>query len=391
MRPTIAEIARQVGCSPSTVSRAINSTAGVEPSLRRRILVALRAMDNKASEQTRAPRRGRPRGALGRTGAVQTIVFRPSEVEPLVVSAKSLFVEPLTEAATNMFFSPRFRLVMDFYRHVINGIVSVLSACGIKTIQRECTDLLDAGLLEEMRATKLFGTIIMGIPDPQVEEFTKLCGHPVVLADILGVDGVPVVAIDNTGAATQALAHLLELGHRRIGFVGNTDNPSFRERYNAYLGGMSAAGLAVQRNWHYCGSSHICGIADGIVPMLSGPGRPTAMLCACDHYAIGVFEAARICGLEIPRDLSIVGIDDVEAAAFTNPPLTTVRVPMVQLGACAADLLMRLKSGPRSMEILSNCEIRCRTTLVVRESTGPCAAEPAAKTAPRRRKVNAKA
>ncbi len=373
MKATIAEIAKAVGCSPATVSRAINGTAGVEPALRRRILVALRAAGATA-EAPAAPRRGRPRGALGRVGAVQVIVFRPGEMEPLVVSANTLSVGPLTETSTNLFLSPRFRLAMDFYRHVVNGIVSVLSAGGIKTIQRECGDLLGPALLEEIRSSKLCGILVMGLPNPQVAAFAAACGKPVVLVDILGFDGLPVVAIDNIGATKQALDHLLGLGHRRIGFVGSPDNPSFRERYNTYLGGMAAAGLPVNPRWHYQASSHIRGIAEGLQPILREARRPTAFLCACDHYAIGVFEAAQIAGVAIPGELSVVGIDDVEAASLTDPPLTTVRVPMVQLGACAADLLLRVTSGARTREILQGCEVRCRTELVVRGSTAPAPA-----------------
>lgn len=82
-----------------------------------------------------------------------------------------------------------------------------------------------------------------------------------------------------------------------------------------------------------------------------------------------MFEAARIAGIPIPGALSVVGIDDIEAASLTDPPLTTVRVPMVQLGACAADLLLRVTSGSRTREILQGCEVRCRTELVVRGST----------------------
>ena len=146
MKATIADIAKNVGCSPATVSRAINGTAGVEPALRRRILVALRAAGGPA-EKLSTPRRGRPRGALGRTGAVQIIVYRPGEMEPLVVSANTLSVGPLAVSATNLFFSPRFRLAMDFYRHVVNGIVSVLAASGIKT--RGSAELRDCAVPDE--------------------------------------------------------------------------------------------------------------------------------------------------------------------------------------------------------------------------------------------------
>jgi DNA-binding LacI/PurR family transcriptional regulator len=382
MSITLSEIARRVGCSPSTVSRALNATAGVAPQLRRRILVAARAVEKDGQASVR-PRRGRPRGALGKSGSVEIIVFRREAVEPLVLSASNLSIEPLTEASTNLFFSPRFRLVTDFYRHVINGIVSVLAANGMKTVQQVSNNLLDEALLAEIRASRLRGILLLGEPDQQVQAFAAACGCPVVLVDILGVSGPPVVAIDNVGGTLLALRHLLELGHRDIGFVGNPENPSFRERYLTYFGSLSEAGLTARPEWHYRGSGHIRDIADGLQPMLRARKRPTAILCACDHYAIGALEATRMAGLRTPHDVSVVGFDDIDAAPLTAPPLTTVRVPKIQLGACAADLLLRVASGSRAPEILQHCEIRCRTELVVRESTGPC---PEASLRPRRKR-----
>jgi DNA-binding LacI/PurR family transcriptional regulator len=373
MNITIADIANRVGCSPSTVSRALNGTAGVEPQLRRRILVAARALDSGGRDASEGPRRGRPRGSLRRAGTVNVIVFRREEVEPLILSANHLSVAPLTEATTNLFFSPRLRLVTDFYRHVINGIVSVLAANSIKSIQQIRNDLLDESFLDGLRASRPCGVLLLGEPDPQVQAFVDRCGCPVVLVDILGISGPPVVAIDNMMSVALALRHLLALGHRDIGFVGNPENPSFRERFLSFFGGMTEAGLSVSPEWHYRGSGHIRDIAEGLQPILKARRRPTAMLCACDHYAIGVFEAARIAALRIPEDLSVVGFDDIEAAPLMSPPLTTVRVPKIQLGACAADLLLRLTSANRAPEILQHCEVRCRTEMVIRASTGPAA------------------
>jgi len=371
MSVTVKDIARYVGCSPSTVSRALNNTAIVDPKLRRRILVAARALEATSASSDR-PRRGRPRGALGRAGTIEIIVFRREAVEPLVLSASSLQIEPLTETATNLFFSARFRLVTDFYRHVINGMVSVLAAHGLKSVQQVRNDLTDPDLLREVGSPRLCGVLLMGEPDPQVESFACACACPVVLVDILGVSGPPVVAIDNIGGTLLALRHLLELGHRRIGFIGNPDNPSFHERFLAYSAGLAEAGSAVRPEWHYRGACHIRDIAEGLQPILRAKHRPTAMLCACDHYAVGAYEAARMAGLRIPQDISITGFDDVDAAHLMSPPLTTLRVPKIQLGACAADLLLRLAPGNRAPDILRQCEIRCRTELIVRDSAGPC-------------------
>jgi len=219
------------------------------------------------------------------------------------------------------------------------------------------------------------GLLLLGEPDPQVQTFVDTCGVPAVLVDILGIGGPPAVSIDNMKSIALALRHLRDLGHRAIGFVGNPENPSFRERFLSFFGGMTEDGLTVRPEWHYRGSGHIRAIAEGLQPILKAKSRPTAMLCACDHYAIGVYEAARLAGLRIPEDLSVVGFDDIEAAPLMSPPLTTLRVPKIQLGACAADLLLRMTAGSRAPAILQHCEVRCRTELIVRASTSACQAE----------------
>lgn len=371
MRVTLTDIAHHAGCSPATVSRALNGTAGVDASLRARIRTAVKTLEESTgkSHGEAVTQRGRPRGSLRKSDAVDVIVFRRESVEPLTFSDSSLTVAPITDATPNLFFSPRFRLSTDFYRHIIDGIVSVLATTGLKAIQQVRNDLLDKDLLHELRTARHRGVLLLGEPDPQVQTFADTCGCPVVLVDILGVAGHPVVAIDNAGGIAQSLRHLLELGHREIGFAGNLANPSLRERFLAYCGGLTEAGLTVRAEWRYGGSGHIRDVADGVRPILSLKHRPTAFLCAGDYYAIGVLEAARSLGLRTPQDLSVIGFDDVDAAALSTPTLTTVRVPKIQLGACAADLLLRSSAGDAVPEIWKHCEVRCRTELAVRAST----------------------
>jgi DNA-binding LacI/PurR family transcriptional regulator len=369
MNVTLTDIANHAGCSPATVSRALNGTAGVDARLHARIVAAVKVLESPGCGN--APRRGRPRGSLRKSDAVDVIVFRREAVEPLTFSDSGLTVSPITDAEPNVFFSPRFRLATDFYRHIIDGIVSVLATAGLKTIQQVRNDLLEINFLHELRTARHRGVLLLGEPDPQVQTFADTCGCPVVLVDILGVAEHPVVAIDNAGGVAQSLRHLLELGHRDIGFAGTPDNPSLRERFLAYCGGMTEAGLTVRSDWRYGGVGHIRDVADGVRHILGRKRRPSAFLCAGDYYALGVLEAARSLGLRVPQDLSVAGFDDVDAAALSTPPLTTVRVPKIQLGACAADLLLRCGAGDGNPEIWQHCEVRCRTELAVRASAAP--------------------
>ncbi len=364
---TLTDIARHAGCSPATVSRALNGTAGVKPKLRGRILAAVKELGSGGGVGQGG--RGRPRGSLGKSDTVDVIVFRREPVEPVFVSNAGLTVAPMTDADPNSFFAPRFRLTTDFYRHIIEGIISVLSVGALKTVQHVRCDLLEAAFLHELRTARRRGVLLLGEPDPCVRAFIERCGRPVVLVDILGVPDCPVVTTDNAGGMARALAHLRALGHRDIAFAGHPDNPSFRERRHAYFGGLADAGLAIRPEWLYLGLGHVCDVTAGVIPILKRQARPSAFLCASDHYAMGVLQAAQALGLAVPRDLSVVGFDDIDAAPLLTPPLTTVRVPKIQIGACAADLLLRGTNGNGLDEAWHHCEVRCMPELAVRAST----------------------
>jgi LacI family xylobiose transport system transcriptional regulator len=101
--------------------------------------------------------------------------------------------------------------------------------------------------------------------------------------------------------------------------------------------------------------------------LLRSPDAPTAVLCGNDLQALGVYEAARQAGLRIPEDLSVVGFDDITAGRWSGPPLTTVRQPMVEMGATATQLVLALAAG----QPLAQTRIELATSLIVRDSTAP--------------------
>ena len=387
MSVTLTDIAQLAGCSPATVSRALNNTAGVDPKLRARILAAAKALEpnTRGNAKNAAAPRGRPRGSLRKSDAVDVVLFRREQVEPLILSDTGLTVAPITDAAPNLFFSPRFRLSTDFYRHIIEGIISVLEVQALKIVQQVRNNLLDEPFIHELRTARRRGVLLLGESDPDVQTFIERCGCPVVRVDILGASGCPVVAFDNAGGIELALRHLLKLGHRDIGFAGSSANPSFRERRLAYYAGMTEAGLPVNPEWQYEGPGHIKDVDAGIRHILRRKHRPTAFLCASDYFAMGVLQAAQTLGLRTPLDLSVVGFDDVDAAPLVTPPLTTVRVPKIQLGACAADLLLRSSTGDGLSEAWRHCEVRCLTELAVRASTHTPLKQPRKNTRERKR------
>ena len=379
MNATLKDIATRAHCSPATVSRAINGTAGVNSALLERIHAAMAELEARSASAAGGRHRGRPRGSVALSDTVDVVLFRNEGFEPVVYSDRGLVIASVEEEYPEKFNSPRLRLATDFYRNIIAGVTEELAKTGMQTNQRVCKDLLDEKLIARLNKSRHRGVLLMGSPDRSELEFIHRCTMPIVLIDILGVPGVPVVAVDNLGGISQSLQHLIALGHQRIGFAGNDQNPSLHIRYLAFCGGMTGAGLAVEPGWCLLEPGPIKQVFEQYVKILASPSRPTAVVCANDCFALGVLKAAEAAGLRVPEDLSVVGFDDMEVARMLSPPLTTVRVPTLEMGACAASILLRITEDPSQADTWRHAEVRCRTELVPRGTSCPPAKAKGAK------------
>jgi LacI family xylobiose transport system transcriptional regulator len=136
-------------------------------------------------------------------------------------------------------------------------------------------------------------------------------------------------------------------------------------RVSGYRSALDAAGIPFRPEYLVPGEFHQ---KDGIVggmKLLALPNRPTAVFAGGDLQALGVYEAARACGLSIPDDLSVVGYDDLPLAQWAGPPMTTIRQPIVEMAEQATGLVLRLSSGDAPERV----RVELATDLVVREST----------------------
>jgi LacI family transcriptional regulator len=193
-------------------------------------------------------------------------------------------------------------------------------------------------------------------------------GIPFVVVDHRGELGpdIPSVGATNWAGGRVATEHLLSLGHRRIAII--TGTPALgcsRERLSGYRAALEMAGVAFdpalcrEGDFQYeSGYRETCALLE-----LSDP--PTAIFASNDMQAIGALNALRARGMSVPRDMSIVGFDDLEIAALINPPLTTVRQPLAQMGSFAATMLLQLIER----EPLGSSRIELATELIVRESS----------------------
>lgn len=194
---------------------------------------------------------------------------------------------------------------------------------------------------------------------------------PLVVAceDIPG-SGLATVKTDNVCAGRRATEHLLSLGHRRIAhLLGPSGNVLTTERLQGYSEALSAAGLPIEREWIIPGDFHMENGAEAAQRFRESESPPTAIFCANDEMAIGFISEMQRHGYLCPRDVSVVGFDDITLAARYHPPLTTMRQPTEELGHISAMTLLDILEGKRAAN--APREIILESQLVVRESTAP--------------------
>ena len=172
-------------------------------------------------------------------------------------------------------------------------------------------------------------------------------GKPVAVASNLlsGVEA-PSAVPDNHGGTVAAVEHLLGHGHTRIGFVGNLVQHDIRDRYHAYRTTLERHGIAADPAHLFdAGDNGEIGGVQAAEYFLCAPSRPTAIMAATDRNAIGFLQTVTAAGLRVAKDVAVVGFDNIEAAAYTEPPLTTVDQPFDEVGALAARLVISQLNG----------------------------------------------
>ena len=179
------------------------------------------------------------------------------------------------------------------------------------------------------------------------------------------------VTIDNVNAARDATRHLVKLGHRRIGYIGNQFGlQADTDRFAGYRQVLEETDIGFQPELVAHGNAKPEGGMHGMQRLLALPQRPTAVFCYNDMEAIGAMRVAREHGMRVPDDLSIVGLDDVFLASYTDPPLTTIQQPKELMGRLAAEILLDLLSGGKRQN-----QVILRGKLIVRQSTAPVPCE----------------
>jgi len=321
------------GVSPATVTRVINGRTDVSAHLRDTVMKVVR-------EQGYTTGRQQHPATFGRTGLVCVTV-------PQVHN--SYFSDILAGASE------------AFYEH---GNSIVLSPT-LHEHQREVS------LLERLMGGLTDGALLI-LPEESKEELSALHeqGFPFVIVDphVAPDERVPTVSASNSAGGRAATEHLLSLGHRRIAVItGPRGGVATEERLRGYRGALLDAGIIATPALQYESDFTHQGGHHAALALLRLEERPSAIFAFNDMLAIGVLRAARQLGLRVPEDLSVVGFDDTFEASLMEPPLTTVRQPLEEMGRMAVSQLARLLQN-RRIEAL---HVQLETSLVVRGSTAP--------------------
>jgi LacI family xylobiose transport system transcriptional regulator len=193
---------------------------------------------------------------------------------------------------------------------------------------------------------------------------------PFVVLDPAGEpdSDVSSVGSGNWAGGLAATRHLIELGHRRIAMInGPQEMLCSRARLSGYRSALDEAGIPFDPTIIDSGTFHY---EDGVVAgtkLLTMENRPTAIFAGNDLQAFGVYEAARLLGLTVPDDISVVGYDDVPSASWVGPGLTTVRQPLIEMAEQATRLVLSMRDDPHPKLV----RLDLATSLVVRASTAP--------------------
>lgn len=207
-------------------------------------------------------------------------------------------------------------------------------------------DIQNPDIRQQIRETKVEGVVILGRPDSKTRSFLKENYNRSIYTGLNNIEAeFDQVICDAYLASKTAVSYLAELGHVYIAYLGERKNEI---RYRGYWDAVSQLALPLNRNLIVDTPLSIEGGYQATRKLLSSGSNVTALFCANDLTAIGAMKAAREIHRSIPEQLSVIGIDDIETGQYTSPMLTTIHVPMEDLGTMAAKLLIdRIETGRR--------------------------------------------
>ena len=306
---TVRDVARLADVSISTVSRVLTGNAPVSPELRQRVV-----------------------------DAVEELGYRPNALARGLRMKRSAVIGLLIPDISNPFFGQLARIVEE----AASGRGYTILLCNSQNNKEREAQYLD--LLRSQQVDGLLA-VTSGTMGDDLNDFVRMTGSVVLSLDrrIPGFQGA-WIGVDPHPGASEAVRHLLELGHRNIGVLrGIKGNLSSDDRYGAIVRALEEQGLP-SRRWTWCGEYTLeTGIAAGAnLANLPPEQRPTAVIATSEFSAYGLIEGVSRHGLSVPKELSVVGYDNTAFAEVFRPALTVIAQPIERMGTVAVDEILRL-------------------------------------------------
>jgi LacI family transcriptional regulator len=320
----LRDVAEAAGVDPSIVSRVLSGDGGltVRPETRRRVLEA-----------------------------ASRLAYRPNTAARALKTRRTMAIGMIVPDLTNVAYAT---IALGADERASRAGYALLVATGSV---RDRLDAIDGRI----------DGLLVGIATSETIRIGDLGGPvPTVLVNRHELLGLPSVTVDDAAGSALATEHLLSLGHTRIGHVAGPQNSDTgRRRLDGYLRAMRAAGIEPAADWIAEASYDEAGGEPAPSRLLLASERPTALFVANIRAAIGTLAASRRLGLAVPRDLSLVGFHDAPVAMYLDPELTTVKMPLREMGSAAVESLLALLDGRR----VENVRVAAPPELLVRAST----------------------
>jgi DNA-binding LacI/PurR family transcriptional regulator len=330
--PDIRTVASLAKVSIATVSRTINGSPLVSERLTKRVWQAIKQLN-----------------------------YFPNTHARTLVSGRSRLLGIIVENITNPFFP---ELIQSFEE------IAVRNGYEILVSSSNSDPALLTNCVRRMLERKVDGVAVMtfGEEESVLDQLVHR-NVPIVLAEFrLDDPKASTILLDYLTGIRAAVDHLLALGHRSIAFLAGPHHlHSALTRENDFRSAMQSAGLAVQKKWVIECDHTLKGGMAGFAQLQKLAARPTAIVCSNDMTAIGVLRAAYAEGVRVPQDLSVIGLDDIDFAEYTLPPLTSIRLSRADLARAAFDALRARIEDPANPRMTR--EFLVSTSLVERGST----------------------
>ncbi|HLZ58412.1 MAG TPA: LacI family DNA-binding transcriptional regulator [Ktedonosporobacter sp.] len=330
-RPTISQIAQIAGVSVPTVSKVLNGRADVATPTRERVEQVIEEYGFVRNRAARALRKGK-------TGLVDLILPRLDD---------------------------------EYFLPILVGAAQVLREAGVRLVLTSSNDQPEEEVhqIDTITDHSMDGILVV-LPSEETVEYLERSDLPFVVVHNQGglLSMVPSVRITSWEGGFVATSHLINLGHRRIAYIGKTVRTRDGiERIAGYRAALDSAHLPIDPQLECAGHFNEVDGYTATRALLELPEPPTAIFAGNDRQAAGVYRALHEAGMTIPGDMSVIGFDNLPFTELLSPPLTTIHAPRLELGRTAATMLLRLING----EVLDMPRVVLSTHFIERQSCRP--------------------